>query len=167
MAGLSLVAPAIQDYSFLRSFPMNLPIRVTVWNEFRHERQNDEVRHLYPDGIHATLAAALARHGGFEVRTATLDESEHGLSQSGLVQRNVGGGYQFEAELYVEREGCPCDVRLHPPASDLPTPMTHFVDAILNGTPHLATGEEGGRVMDILDAIYESAATGEPVRPAK
>lgn len=34
-------------------------INVIVWNEFQHERENDAVRAIYPDGIHATIAAAL------------------------------------------------------------------------------------------------------------
>lgn len=54
-------------------------IHVTVWNEYRHERQSDRVARIYPHGIHATLAAALGERG-LNVRTATLDEPEHGLS---------------------------------------------------------------------------------------
>ena len=27
-------------------------INVTVWNEFRHEREDDEVKAIYPTGIH-------------------------------------------------------------------------------------------------------------------
>jgi predicted dehydrogenase len=42
--------------------------------------------------------------------------------------------------------------------------MYHFVDSILNDAPHIATGEEGQLVMEILDAIYQSAAEGQPVR---
>ncbi|TMC61809.1 MAG: trehalose utilization protein ThuA [Chloroflexota bacterium] len=54
-------------------------IHVTVWNEYRHERQDEGVAAIYPEGIHATLAAAL-RKADLTVRTATLDEPEHGLS---------------------------------------------------------------------------------------
>src|SRR5205085_1541556 len=54
-------------------------IHVTVWNEYRHERQDKDVAAIYPEGIHATLAAAL-RKAELTVRTATLDEPEHGLS---------------------------------------------------------------------------------------
>lgn len=64
------------------------PPKVTVWNEFRHERRNDAVRAIYPDGIHAALAAAL-RQGGLEVATATLDEPEHGLTQEVLDRTDV------------------------------------------------------------------------------
>lgn len=56
-----------------------MTIRVTVWNEFRQERSDAAVRAIYPDGIHATIAAGLAGGDGVEVRTATLDEPEQGL----------------------------------------------------------------------------------------
>jgi len=52
--------------------------RVTIWNEYRHEKSDARAAKIYPEGIHAVLAAALERDG-FEVRTATLDEPEHGL----------------------------------------------------------------------------------------
>ena len=41
--------------------------------------------------------------------------------------------------------------------------MNHFIDCIKNGTPCLATAEDGIVVMKILDAIYESARTGHEV----
>jgi trehalose utilization protein len=70
---------------------MPTPLRVTVWNEFLHERSNDAVRKLYPDGIHAAIAAALAEHlgGSATVRTATLDEPDHGLTAEVLAATDV------------------------------------------------------------------------------
>lgn len=64
-------------------------IRVTVWNEFYHERHKDEVRALYPQGIHGAIAEFLTAAGDFEVRTATLDEAEHGLSEDVLANTDV------------------------------------------------------------------------------
>lgn len=55
-------------------------IRLTIWNEFRHEKNNETVRSVYPDGMHIALAAGLAADD-LEIRTATLDEPEHGLTQ--------------------------------------------------------------------------------------
>lgn len=59
-----------------------MSIRVTIWHEYRHEKKNESVRRLYPQGMHQTLTAYLKTLNGIEVRTATLDEPEHGLSQS-------------------------------------------------------------------------------------
>ena len=57
-----------------------MTVRVTVWNEFRQERSDEAVRAIYPDGMHAAIAAGLREEDGFEVRTATLDEPDQGLS---------------------------------------------------------------------------------------
>jgi len=85
-------------------------------------------------------------------------------TKGGLSQHNVGEGYDAEAELYVERNGCQFDMKLHAPVPKAHGAMYHFVDAIATDCPHIATGEEGVTVMKILDAIYESAKTGAPVR---
>lgn len=84
-------------------------------------------------------------------------------TKGGLVQRNRNEGYDFEVELYLERNGCQYDLTPHPPIPDVTSPMAHFVDCIVNNKPHIATGEEGLIVMQLLDAIYESAKKGEPV----
>jgi len=84
-------------------------------------------------------------------------------TKGGLSQHNVGEGYQFEAEIYLEREGCQFDMKLHPPVPQVKTSMHHLIDSIVTKKPHIATGQEGLIVMEILDAIYESARTGAPV----
>jgi trehalose utilization protein len=60
---------------------MSAPIRVTVWNEFVHEREHAEVAAIYPDGMHAEIARALAECSPrpLAIRTATLGEQGHGL----------------------------------------------------------------------------------------
>jgi trehalose utilization protein len=63
-------------------------IRVTVWNEFRHERHDEKVAAHYPEGIHTVIAGAL-REAGFAARTATLDEPEHGLTEDALAETDV------------------------------------------------------------------------------
>jgi trehalose utilization protein len=67
---------------------MNERVRVTVWNEFRHERSNAAVAAIYPEGIHAVLAASLGA-AGFVVRTATLDDPAHGLPADVLAATDV------------------------------------------------------------------------------
>lgn len=67
------------------------PLRVTVWNEFVHEKTNALVRSHYPQGIHTTIAAGLASSLGdaVEVRTATLEQPDHGLSDEVLATTDV------------------------------------------------------------------------------
>lgn len=64
-------------------------IRVTVWNEFRHEKVHEAVRKVYPEGIHAPIAGHLGSQPGIEVRTATLDEPDHGLTEEVLSSTDV------------------------------------------------------------------------------
>lgn len=66
-----------------------MPLRVTVWNEFVHERSNEFVRSIYPDGIHEQIAGHLRAQEGLEVRTATLDQPEHGLTAEVLDATDV------------------------------------------------------------------------------
>jgi trehalose utilization protein len=58
---------------------MTRKIRITIWNEFRHEKHNEEAKSIYPDGIHAAIAEGI-NSDDLEIRFATLDEPEHGLS---------------------------------------------------------------------------------------
>jgi len=64
-------------------------IRVTVWNEYRHEKKNEEIAELYPDGMHGAIAAHLKKEKDLDVRTATLDEPEHGLTDDVLAATDV------------------------------------------------------------------------------
>jgi trehalose utilization protein len=67
------------------------PLRVTVWGENVHEREEPDVRALYPDGMHAAIADGLVALLGERVlvRTATLQEPEHGLTQAVLDETDV------------------------------------------------------------------------------
>lgn len=77
--------------------------KVTVWNEYRHERNSERVAAIYPDGMHTTIAAAL-NNAGFPVRTATLDEPEHGLAPEILDTTDVliWWGHMAHQEVHDE-----------------------------------------------------------------
>lgn len=64
-------------------------IRVTVWNEFKHERVLEEIRKVYPEGIHGCIAGFLEKEEEFTVRTATFDMEEHGLTEEVLDNTDV------------------------------------------------------------------------------
>lgn len=66
-----------------------MPIRVTVWNEFRHERNSETVKAVYPQGIHGAIASFLGVHDDIVVRTATLDEKDCGLGGDVLDNTDV------------------------------------------------------------------------------
>lgn len=64
-------------------------IRVTVWNEGRHEKSNAKIGELYPEGMHGAIAKHLGTQPDMEVRTATLDEPDHGLTDEVLNSTDV------------------------------------------------------------------------------
>jgi trehalose utilization protein len=74
--------------------------RVTIWNEYRHERQSEQIAKIYPEGMHAAIAAGLSEHG-LTARTATLDEPEHGLTEAVLAETDVliWWGHKAHAEV--------------------------------------------------------------------
>jgi len=63
-------------------------IKVTIWNEYRHEHIDKKVKEIYPEGIHKAIAKALETDE-FTVKTATLDESSHGLTDEVLSATDV------------------------------------------------------------------------------
>ncbi|MBA2946602.1 ThuA domain-containing protein [Streptomyces himalayensis] len=67
------------------------PLRVTVWSEGRHEQRDEHVARLYPQGMHGAVAEGVRLHlgDGARVRTATLDEPEHGLTEEVLADTDV------------------------------------------------------------------------------
>ena len=65
------------------------PLRVTIWNEYIHERGLNPSRKLYPKGIHEHLKQALAADD-LEIRTAWLGKGiNHGLSKRVLKNTDV------------------------------------------------------------------------------
>ncbi|EDL65168.1 ThuA domain-containing protein [Bacillus sp. SG-1] len=63
-------------------------LNVTVWNENRHEQKSEKVREVYPEGIHGAIASFLGE-ASFNVKTATLDEEQHGLTEEVLKETDV------------------------------------------------------------------------------
>jgi len=89
-------------------------MRVTIWNEFRHERANPAVAAIYPAGIHATIAQALRAAGVEDVRTATLDEPAQGLPPEILARTDVlvWWGHRHHDEVGDDLARAICD-RVH------------------------------------------------------
>lgn len=65
-------------------------INVTIWNEGYHEKVSEEVRAVYPNGIHECIASFL--RDGEEigtVRTFTQDDEEQGFREEDLADTDV------------------------------------------------------------------------------
>jgi trehalose utilization protein len=87
-------------------------MRITVWNENLHESRGDAVvLENYPRGIHSAIAEGLAGHftdAADVIRTATLQEPEHGLTDAVLDDTDVllwwgHVGHDQVADEIVER----------------------------------------------------------------
>lgn len=63
-------------------------LKVTIWNEFFHEKTDPAAKGVYPDGIHNCIAEFL-KSDDILVRTATLDDPECGLTQEVLDDTDV------------------------------------------------------------------------------
>ena len=64
-------------------------IRITVWNEFIHEKEMAEVREIYPQGIHNCIGDFLKINEDMEVQTAVLEQPENGLTDEVLAKTDV------------------------------------------------------------------------------
>ena len=63
-------------------------VNVTIWNEYIHERSG-RIAEVYPKGIHGAIAGMLGRDKRYNIRTATLDMPEHGLTEEVLNSTDV------------------------------------------------------------------------------
>ena len=82
-------------------------IRVTVWNEFIHERESSKVGEIYPNGIHNQIAEFI-KSDEVQVKTATLDMEEHGLTDEVLKNTDVliwwaHVGHKKVSDIIVDR----------------------------------------------------------------
>lgn len=66
-----------------------MAIRTLVWGENVHENKNEIVRGIYPNGMHACIADALARDPNISVSTTTLQEPNHGITAEKLAKTDV------------------------------------------------------------------------------
>jgi predicted dehydrogenase len=114
----------------------------------------------FEGGATLTLEASWAGYCGKDEDMVTEILGERG----GIVQRNLGEGYDFEARVYTEEGGSLAETLVGRRLAPAPSPYADFVDALLEGRPTLATAEDGLRVQQVLDAIYRSAALGREVR---
>lgn len=67
---------------------MSRPLNVTIFNEFLHEKE-ERIKKIYPNGIHGAIAEKLSELGDYNIRIATLEMPEHGLSEEVLNNTDV------------------------------------------------------------------------------
>ena len=76
-----------------------------------------------------------------------------------------GGAELNPLKIYVERDGIQVDMTPEVPGVDLfADQMGHFVDCILKNKTPLMSADQGVQLMQMLEAIYKSSASGREVR---
>lgn len=63
-------------------------IKVLIWNEFAHEKIDETVKSIYPEGIHKAIADFL-KCDDIEIKTATLDDENCGITKEILDDTDV------------------------------------------------------------------------------
>ena len=64
-------------------------LKVTIWNEFRHEKTKEAVKAIYPNGLHAVIGEFLGEDESLEIRLAALDDPDQGLPDEVLEDTDV------------------------------------------------------------------------------
>jgi len=119
----------------------------------------------FKDGTMLNLEASWALNiRENEFMETRLYGTDGGLAHFNVSEGNGFFGYTFDGECYLEKGGVQYNLRAQAPVPNVKSAYHHFIDSIRDGTPHIATGEQGLTVMRLLDAVYASAAKGAPVR---
>lgn len=64
-------------------------INVTIWNEYRHEKSDENVAKLYPNGLHAAIGEFLSNNDDMKITLAALDDPDQGLPDEVLNNTDV------------------------------------------------------------------------------
>jgi predicted dehydrogenase len=155
---------------WLMDYPKPKYVLASTYNHLAKEIAERENKEFTVEDIGVAMikfenGATLELEASWAANIKEIEEMSTRLlgTKGGLLQKNQGEGYEFEAEMFIEKEGCLFDMKLHPPVPKSQSSYYHFIDSIVNDAPNIATAEEGLTIMKILDAIYKSAETGKPV----
>lgn len=85
-------------------------IKVLIWNEYIHERNQPEVAEIYPEGIHGCIGGFLSEREDISVKYATLDMEGQGLSEELLEDTDVliWWGHRAHGEVTDENAAMVC-----------------------------------------------------------
>src|SRR4051812_12890505 len=67
-----------------------MAVTITIFNEFIHEQKHENVRSIYPRGIHGAIAGGIQPFfPTSKIQVATQDQAEHGLTAEVLASTDV------------------------------------------------------------------------------
>ncbi|HDO51363.1 MAG TPA: Gfo/Idh/MocA family oxidoreductase [Rhizobiales bacterium] len=122
----------------------------------------------------AIITFANGAIGIIEATTATRPKDLEGslsiMGEKGMVE--IGGFAANQMKIWQFEDSLPGDEEVIAKYAENPPNvygfghvayLQHVIDAIRHGTPSLVDGLEGRRSLELVTAIYESMATGDPV----
>ena len=117
------------------------------------------------------LASAMIRYDNGAVVTVEASFSlniKKPVGRIDLFGTKAGAKLEPELEMYTDLNGYMADVTFDSPTSLsfdglFANEVNHFVDCVRTGCTCISPAEDGVAMMDILDAIYESARSGHEV----
>ena len=77
-------------------------VNLVIWNEFVHEQEDEHVKSIYPNGIHGCIKEFLSDDKDLHIKTATLEEKDHGLTEELLNKTDVLIWWGHKAHKLVE-----------------------------------------------------------------
>jgi len=149
-------------------------LRVTIWNEHVHEREDARVAAIYPDGIHGALGAAVQAHRpGDAVIFATLADPEQGLGDDRLAGTDVlvWWGHTAQEEVADERAGGDRGDDDHREGRDLEQPQRRAVQVLdvdaaqRHGEDRAGQGEARGQDQGAVESEHSQIVGIRAVLP--
>ncbi len=85
-------------------------------------------------------------------------------TRGGLLQKNTLGDYgSLIAEFYTEENGTLVTQSIDKTLTEEISSFHEFINSIVEKRPPAADGQQGMRLMQVLEAVYQSAALGREV----
>jgi predicted dehydrogenase len=171
---------------YFMGYPEPAYVMGQIFSDFTHDKQFKGPWGI-PDKVGGITDVENAAHGfvmfktgqvlSLQVSWAEMIKREEvsatfqGTKAGGKVERlfridGIDSTAIDSAELYIQEGGHSVDRKIIcPECEDMGRigSATNFIEALEGKVPALSTAEEGLRLMQVIDAVYESAKTGKPV----
>lgn len=139
-------------------------IRVTVFNEFFHEKTDEKVKSIYPGGIHKALKENLS-DSEITVKTVTLDDPECGLTDEVLKNTDVLIWWGHMHHDKVPDDEITLDMyETGRPSSDVHDFYRNFCAVLDKKAEPAIKHSEVRRVMQVMEAAFSSAEQKQRIK---
>jgi len=156
---------------WLMGYPKPVSVSAAVYDHLSRRSARKQKKHCDIEDLATALVrfkdgATLVVEASWDLNGERLEDqlTEIYGTDGGIIHRNLGDGYEYEARMFKEIGGKLAMVTPKTYGPKEPSTMSHFIACIRANREPEATADHGLAVMRILDAIYRSAAMGREVR---